>query len=439
MRSLHLLLLSLSALIALPVVAGSPVPMWRLDFKHEGGNAAAETFEIEQLLEEPQHWSGPTQDRLERGDYKVELFEAGAEKPWFSYSYSSVYSDWSHGVEATNSRKTFQESVRFPAPEKDSTLVISRRKLDQDGQPFERVWHTSIEADAKPATAQSILPAIARDLAIQGAPESHLDLLFIAEGFTEKEQEKFFAAAQQASEALFDVEPYASLRDKFNVRALFLPSREATLGGDTALKVNPNALGMARYALTMEDHRLRNAAMQVPYDNIVILTNSSTYSASGIYRSYTVVPVFEPRMRFLLVHELGHHLAGLADEYFHATPGYANAEKVVEPHEPNVTALLDKQNLKWAHLVKPSTPLPTPWQKQRYLDTLKGDQSWLLEEPYIDEVGAFQGANYSPTQYYRPTLNCLMLRDGGDNRFCPVCANGIREVVEATAGIDIEK
>lgn len=170
-------------------------------------------------------------------------------------------------------------------------------------------------------------------------------------------------------------------------------------------------------------------AMQVAYDNIVILTNSEKYSASGIYGAYTVVPAFEPRLRFLLVHELGHHLAGLADEYFHDTPGYAAAETVIEPYEPNVTALLSGSKLKWSHLRKTTTPIPTPWPKDRYLRSMSKEQSWLNQLPFSKEVGAFQGAHYSATKFYRPTLNCLMFRDGGDNGFCPVCSESIVDTI----------
>ena len=68
---------------------------------------------------------------------------------------------------------------------------------------------------------------------------------------------------------------------------------------------------------------------------------------------------------YLFVHEFGHHFAGLADEYYTSSVAYEAPEVIVEPYEPNVTALLDPDNLKWKHLVGESTPLPTPWPKQK--------------------------------------------------------------------------
>jgi hypothetical protein len=66
------------------------------------------------------------------------------------------------------------------------------------------------------------------------------------------------------------------------------------------------------------------------------------------------------------VHEFGHHFAGLADEYYTSSVAYEAPAEITEPYEPNVTALLDPDNLKWKHHVAPNTPLPTSWPKEKY-------------------------------------------------------------------------
>ena len=45
---------------------------------------------------------------------------------------------------------------------------------------------------------------------------------------------------------------------------------------------------------------------------------------------------------------------------------YEPAGVRVEPWEPNVTALLNPEALKWKDLVEPGTPLPTPWPKEEF-------------------------------------------------------------------------
>ena len=66
------------------------------------------------------------------------------------------------------------------------------------------------------------------------------------------------------------------------------------------------------------------------------------------------------------MHEFGHHLAGLADEYYTSDVAYLPTADRVEPWEPNVTALLDPASLKWKDLVSPGAPLPTPWPKSEF-------------------------------------------------------------------------
>lgn len=148
----------LAGVIACLYIAGAAAtPTWRLDFEHVGGGAAKESFEKPQLVQEPVEWHSPLTDTLLRGDYKVELFYQGATSPWFSQSYNSIYSDWAAGVEAISNTARFEESVRFPKPEQDSTLVISARQLHIEGQPFVPVWQTKLTSDAQPI--QATIPA----------------------------------------------------------------------------------------------------------------------------------------------------------------------------------------------------------------------------------------------------------------------------------------
>ena len=48
--------------------------------------------------------------------------------------------------------------------------------------------------------------------------------------------------------------------------------------------------------------------------------------------------------------------------------------------------------------------------------------------PHRDRVGAFEGANYEATGYYRSEMNCLMFTR--TERFCRVCAQSIEAVID---------
>ena len=162
---------------------------------------------------------------------------------------------------------------------------------------------------------------------------------------------------------------------------------------------------------------------------------------------------------YLFVHEFAHHFAGLADEYYTSSVAYEAPETIVEPYEPNVTALLDPENLKWRHLVENSTPLPTPWPKQAYeahslayqairanmraenvseaeMNQLFSDNQDIVEgmfseAPYADSVGAFEGALYQASGYYRSAQNCIMFTR--TEHFCRVCRDAIEAVIDEYA------
>jgi len=156
------------------------------------------------------------------------------------------------------------------------------------------------------------------------------------------------------------------------------------------------------------------------------------------------------------VHEFAHHFAGLADEYYTSSVAYESPSSIVEPYEPNVTALLDPADLKWRHLVGDDVPLPTPWPKNAFethslayqarRQALREDdapesrmnalfrenqrivEALFAEAPRTDVVGAFEGALYQAEGYYRPEMNCIMF--SRTEHFCRVCREALAAVID---------
>jgi len=141
----------------------------------------------------------------------------------------------------------------------------------------------------------------------------------------------------------------------------------------------------------------------------------------GVYAIACAGPRRAPR---LLLHELGHCLAGLADAYDGAPVTYGDYfPPGIEPLEPNITALLDPLQLKWAHLASPAAPIPTPWRRAAGEDP----RVWTARlEPFARPgfVGAFEGAGYLSAGLYRPALACTMRTLDGPG-FCPVCREAL--------------
>jgi hypothetical protein len=307
-----------------------------------------------------------------------------------------------------------------------------------------------------------------------------LDVAFIGEGYTEEETEKFRMDFNRYIRCFLSVEPYKS-HPFFNFYGVLRPSMES--GADeprkkiyknTTLNCSFNALGSPRYLLTEDNKTLRDIASQVPYDTLIIMVNSDRYGGGGIYHQYAVFTTDSgPWEEFVFLHEFGHSFAGLADEYYSSDVAYNDFYPAgTEPVEPNITALLDPEHLKWKKFLSPELAIPTPYDKVRFdalnmeysrcrkemndelrrmtlegaaeddLDRTKASydqklaainqeiEAFLQESPLREKVGAFEGAGYSSKGLYRPMLNCLMHKFlEGDKRYCKVCEEAIFEAL----------
>jgi hypothetical protein len=364
--------------------------------------------------------------------------------------------------------RTFHESLRFPAPAKPGPVQVTIYKRDVK-QAFQPVWQQTIETadmlvDRAPAAPQALIA-----LEQHGAPADKVDLLLLGDGYTLEEcVAKFRKDAERMTAALFRQQPFARRRDDFNVWGLCPPAAESGISRPSTgvHRANPagatyDAFGSERYILSFENRALREIASNAPYEALAILVNASTYGGGGVFGTYSTVAVDSAWADYLFVHEFGHHFAALADEYYTSPVAYAPAQKVIEPWEPNVTALLDPGALKWRDLVARDTPVPTPWAKAKFeayqrdvqarrkqiradnlpeatMDALfREEQARVTQlfarEPHRHAVGAFQGANYDAQAYYRPQLDCIMFTRN-EVPFCRVCDAALEHVIDSYAG-----
>ena len=151
-----------------------------------------------------------------------------------------------------------------------------------------------------------------------------------------------------------------------------------------------------------------------------IVVNGRKYGGGGIFNLYATVASDNAFTPYVLVHEFGHHFAGLADEYYTSDVAYGSAAERPEPWELNVTA--HPASPKWRDLVTAGTPLPTPWAKEAFEAAQKEIQArrrqiradkrpeeemealfreeqqkvdaLLAQGPHAAAVGAFEGAMY---------------------------------------------
>jgi len=133
---------------------------------------------------------------------------------------------------------------------------------------------------------------------------------------------------------------------------------------------------------------------------VIVLVNSPKYGGSGgsISVSYNGRDGYE-----VMVHELGHTLPGLADEYYYSGDPNYDTYSGSEPYAPNVTTKTKREEIKWNKWIKETTPIPT--------------------SPSSREVGLFEGGYYHVHGVYRPVDNCKMR--SLNVPFCPVCNEAI--------------
>ncbi len=268
-------------------------------------------------------------------------------------------------------------------------------------------------------------------------------------------------------DVFFDTSPFSERRGDFNVWAICPPAAESGVARPSTgvhvrspLGTRYDAFRSERYVLNFDNRRWRDVAAWAPYEMVLILVNSETYGGGGIYGLYATVAGGNDWAPYVAVHELGHHMAGLADEYYTSSVAYEPSEIEVEPWEPNVTALLAPGDLKWGDLVDDSTPIPTPWPKEEFeeharriqerrrqiraegrpeseMSALFREQQAFEEEllgsaPMAGRVGAFEGANYEAEGYYRPQIDCIMFtRDRVP--FCAVCRRALERAIDLYA------
>jgi hypothetical protein len=436
---------------------------WRVDFYQTGG-PGVETYSLDRILVEPLPWPGHPGtyvDRTDTGNYRYEVLDQQGTVV-FSRPFDPVFWEWLTTSEAQTVRRTFHESLRFPAPSGKSHVIV--RKRNTRGA-YDEVWRLNVDPDDI-FVDRSVSP---RHEPIQierhGDPPAKVDVLLLGDGYTTAEcTQKFAADTRRMTEALFALEPFRSRRTDFNVWGLCPPAAESGIARPSTgiYRRSPagatyDAFGAERYILTFENRAWRDIAAWAPYEFVTILTNTRTYGGGGLFNVYSTAAVDNDWADYLFVHEFAHHFTGLADEYYTSPAVYEPPKEIVEPWPSNVTAVAELDRLKWRDLVTPDVPVPTPWPKEEFEARSKAFQerrmriraenrpeeemSALFREEQAattkllgsaesaGKVGAFRGANYDAQAFYRPEIDCIMFTRN-KVPFCRACQRALAQTID---------
>lgn len=451
----------------------------RVDYHHTG-NATEEIVALDHLWRQG-IWSGSRVhliDDLNLGRYYARLYDPASEEQLYSRGFDSYFGEWKTTAAAlAGVRRTYHESVLIPFPRHTVEFALEVRGKDME---LREVFRTTIDPASYAIREDPLIEGVeVFEAAYHGDPHGRVDIAILGDGYTAAERDKFRNDVQHFADLMLGYEPYASMKDKFNIRGVLKPSRDSGCDEpsrgvylDNILGSTFDSLGSPRYLLTEENRMIRDVAAHAPYDVLYIMVNSERYGGGGIYNLFCTFTSDNQWSDFVFLHEFGHSFAGLADEYYSSSTAYNDFYPAGrEPNERNITALPDPGNVKWGHLLTEGVPVPTPWDKAEYdamdaeyqrrrgegnariaelMKSGAGEEdiaaakeafeelsrvhqaevdAWFAEREHFGEVGVFEGGGYVSEGMYRAQIDCIMFTKGLKD-FCAACVAGIREVTE---------
>ena len=348
-------------------------------------------------------------------------------------SFSTLFQEWTVTEDATKVQRAFESSFQIPFPKKpvDVELVLTDTHGKVSGSLRHRVDPRDILI--RPLAGNGLE---SRTIHQGGSLAQTVDIVIVAEGYTEAEKDKFFKDAGRSADALFSHEPFASQKERFSVRAVFAPSADSGVSlprkgewRSTSTSSHFDTFYTDRYLTTSSVWDVFNIIGTVPFEQIIVLANTDIYGGGGIYNSLTIMNSDHPTFVPVLVHEFGHAFGGLADEYFYDDQYETMYPGDTEPWEPNLTTLVDFQS-KWADMLPSGTPIPTPVDKLEERDVRRIWRTLIQEEKDLLnlKLGVYEGGGYQSKGVYRPVQECRM-KINECERFCPVCTRAILEMI----------
>ena len=366
-------------------------------------------------------WAGSlTQllDPIDNGEYRVMVTDASTGRQLYSRCYNTLFEEYRYTVASRerDSVATFEEVVLVPMPLK--AVDISLQKRDETGA-FRDASTFRFDPKQWRPERQTRKGVEAQKLLVNGDVHKKIDVVIVAEGYGRGDEAKMKGDFEKFTTYLLAQEPFKGRKGDFNVWGVGVTMEQSGVTDpgkrryvNSAVGSSYNTFGMDRYLMTTKLFKLHNLLRGVPYDHIIIMANCDTYGGGAIYNYYAFSAVQE-MSGWILPHELGHSIGGLADEYVEDDTNYNQRYVDREPLEPNITSLVDFDK-KWKSLVPAGTPIPT--------QPVEG-----LGRRENGPVGAYEGAGYLEKGCYRPCTKCMM-RDYAE--FCPVCMKRMNEVFD---------
>ena len=178
----------------------------RLDYIFTGTSKASEICLDEMSCFEG--WAGRRHNMDSvalRGNGQVRLTDQATGKVLYRQSFSTLFQEWQATEEATRVRKSFENVFLVPMPEEKA--VVEVEIYDFYGNVSASSRHVVDPSDILIRQVKRN-PAPHQYLMKNGGPEECIDVVIVAEGYTEAEVEQFYLDARTAMEAILGHKPF---------------------------------------------------------------------------------------------------------------------------------------------------------------------------------------------------------------------------------------
>lgn len=335
------------------------------------------------------------------GNGQITVFDKMTGIVIYRHSFSTLFQEWLATDEAKHTKKSFENVFLIPYPQQPVRIKVELR--DYHDKVTAELVHEVDPRDILIRQLQRKKEAPYITLQQAADTTSCIHIAYVAEGYSAEQMDQYLDDCHVAMDALFEHEPFKTLRNRFNVIALCSPSHDSDVSQpgkgvwrNTALASHFDTFYMTRYLTTLHLKQLHDWLAGTPYEHIIVLANTAHYGGGGIYNSYNLSYTRGKHFRPVVVHEFGHSFGGLGDEY-----PYGDSDPMyfadTEPWEPNLTT---------------TTKKPAKWQ-----DLVDAGKAGLIE-----------GGGYLSKGVWRGQENCRM-RTNEHPDFCPVCQQALTKLI----------
>jgi hypothetical protein len=337
----------------------------RIDFVLTGNNSTCKASLFE-LKKEP-HWSGSSKqyiDSFNYGEFRIVVKDSMQKIILYSRGFCTLFEEWQTTDEAKYTDRAFFQSITCPFPTQQIYTCIEKRN---DTGDFEELLTLKINPNQHYINKKYLPKVKIHKLIDNGNPANCVDIVFISEGYTHDQLNKFHYDVKKFNQFLFSQPPFKKYKKKINIWMVDAISPEsgitdprANIWKNTILNASFNTLNSDRYLASKQTFTVRDYASLVPYDQIYVLANTTKYGGGGIYNHFSLTSTNHKDALNVFIHEFGHSFAGLGDEYYTSEVSYRDFYSLnLELWQPNLTTMVNLK-AKWKNMIRTNVPIPTP-------------------------------------------------------------------------------